>query len=143
MRRWIAMRFPDVQWISTAELAAWSSKAPGEAPVLLDARTPAEFDVSQLGGARWIDPDAADAHPADLSPDTPIVVYCSVGYRSAAVARRLASAGYRRVYNLEGGIFQWANEGRAVYRKQERVYRVHPYDRIWGRLLDDEWHPPR
>jgi len=143
MRRWIAIRFPDVQWISTEDLVDWSSKHEGDAPVLFDARAPAEFAVSHLAGARWIDPDAADANPAGLPLETPIVVYCSVGYRSAVVARKLAAAGYRRVYNLEGGIFQWANEGRAVFRGPERVVEVHPYDRIWGHLLDDRLHPQR
>ena len=43
--------------------------------------------------------------------------------------------GYTEVYNLEGSIFAWANEGRPVYRGKERVQVVHPYDKIWGRLL--------
>ncbi len=38
--------------------------------------------------------------------------------------------------NLKGSIFQWANEGRPVVRDGEPVREVHPYDAVWGRLLD-------
>jgi rhodanese-related sulfurtransferase len=138
LRRWIASRHPDVAWVETERLAAWLSDAAGAGPVLLDARTPAEFAVSHLRGARRIDPEAAGLDPIELAHDTPLVVYCSVGLRSASVAERLARTGFTHVYNLEGGIFQWANEGREVYRGAERVAKVHPFDRGWGRLLRKE-----
>jgi rhodanese-related sulfurtransferase len=109
--------------------------------VLLDARTQSEFDISHLAGASRVDPDSDELDPAPVLGETLVVVYCSVGYRSAAVARRLDAAGFRHVYNLEGGIFQWANEGRAVYRGGKRVEEVHPYNRAWGRLLDAGLHP--
>ena len=50
------------------------------------------------------------------------------------------AAGFEHVYNLEGGIFQWANEGRALYRAGEPAEKVHPYNRTWGRLLDAHRH---
>jgi hypothetical protein len=40
--------------------------------------------------------------------------------------------------NLEGSIFQWANECRPVYRDAAEVQQVHPYDGIWGKLLDKD-----
>lgn len=113
--------------------------------VVLDAREPDEYEVSHLLGAHRVDPDAGDVKgelPDGTPQDARIVVYCSVGYRSAAVARRLEKAGYEHVFNLEGGIFQWANEGRPVYRDGEPVERVHPYDATWGRLLDARLHSP-
>ena len=55
-----------------------------------------------------------------------IVVYCSVGYRSSELAEFLMKTGFTEVYNLEGSIFRWANEGRPVYRAEERVRVVHP-----------------
>ena len=66
---------------------------------------------------------------------TPIVVYCSVGYRSSAIARRLESLGYRNVLNLSGSIFQWVNENRSVYREGKPVTKVHPYQKFWQHLL--------
>ena len=59
-----------------------------------------------------------------------------MGYRSARIADRLETAGFRDVRNLTGSIFQWANEGRPVVRDGEPVREVHPYDAVWGRLLD-------
>ena len=43
---------------------------------------------------------------------------------------------YTNVRNLDGSIFQWANEGRPLVRGNQRVQDVHPYDENWGRLLD-------
>ena len=122
----IAKEFPNVKSIGTAELAKVEPK-----PVLLDVRTAAEFDVSHLAGARRADPEATAASVA-LPKNTPIVTYCSVGYRSAKFAQRLQDAGFTNVRNLEGSIFQWANEGRPI----EPAGKVHPYNSKWGALLN-------
>jgi 3-mercaptopyruvate sulfurtransferase SseA len=63
------------------------------------------------------------------------VAYCSIGYRSAAIIEDLERAGIQNVYNLEGGLFDWANQGRPIYRGEERVEEVHPFNRLWGLLL--------
>lgn len=142
VERTLRTRFADVPTISTDRLGAWLADSTRPAPVLLDARTPEEYAVSRLPGARRVDPDAeADALAAalaDVRADRPVVVYCSVGVRSAAVARRLTEAGFGDVRNLEGSIFRWANEGRPVVRDGEAVREVHPYDAVWGRLLRPE-----
>ena len=65
-----------------------------------------------------------------------IVVYCSVGYRSSQLAEKLRARSIENVFNLEGSLFQWANEGRSLYRGDERVHEAHPYDEEWGQLLD-------
>lgn len=130
----IRSEFPEVQRITTAELAAWLSDGRRATPVLLDVRTRAEFDVSHIEGAQHVEPTAAASmirHPQDR----PIVTYCSVGYRSGAFAQKLIEAGFKNVVNLEGSIFRWANEGRPVVRDGRRVEQVHPYNRTWGLLL--------
>ena len=136
--------FPDVPALSTDSLAARLAR--GETPTLLDVRTAPEYAVSHLPGARRLDPDAPDlAALAGIPRDAPLVVYCSVGYRSAKMARRLRAAGFTDVENLEGSIFRWANEGRLVVRDGLPVREVHPYDAVWGRLLDPALrsHTPR
>jgi rhodanese-related sulfurtransferase len=130
---------PGVSSISTDSLATWLADSSRVPPLLLDAREPEEYAVSHLPGARRVAPDASpDALAAALSGelDRSVVVYCSVGYRSARIADRLEAAGFRDVRNLTGSIFQWANEGRPVVRDGEPVREVHPYDAVWGRLLD-------
>ena len=121
----IAKEFPNVKSIGTAELAKLEPK-----PVLLDVRTAEEFNVSHLSGARRVDPDAATVA---LPKDTPIITYCSVGYRSAKFAQRLQDAGFTNVRNLDGSIFQWANEGRPIAGS---AGKVHPFNKKWGVLLD-------
>jgi len=138
----ISARFPDVQWIDSATLSRWMKHKAPKHLVLLDARTKAEFAVSHLRGARRIDPDAPDIKSLRIPPDATVVVYCSVGYRSADIAHQLMGAGIGKVYNLEGGIFVWANEGRPVYRDKKRVKLVHPYDKIWGRFLHEDLRAP-
>jgi hypothetical protein len=76
----------------------------------------------------------------DLSQDSLIVVYCSVGYRSSVLARKLQDMGVTRVYNLEGSIFKWANEERPLVRNGDTVQKVHPYDAYWGKLLETKYH---
>ncbi len=108
--------------------------------MLVDVRTPEEFAVSHLAGARRVDPEAGAEALAALPRDTAIVVYCSVGWRSAAFAERLRAAGFTHVQNLQGSIFAWANEDRPVVRDGQAVRAVHPYDAVWGRLLRPELH---
>lgn len=137
----IATDFPNVPSISTDSLAEHLSDEAAPRLVLLDARSPEEYAVSHLPGARRVDP-YTDAYPAldTLAPSTPIVVYCSVGYRSAGVVQTLRKQGFTNVANLEGSLFRWANEGRPVYRGNRAVTAVHPYDTSWGQLLADSLH---
>ena len=129
--------FPEVKRISTAELAAWLADTARPAPLLLDVRTQAEYDVSHLQNAVRVEPDAS-ASVVPPPKDRPIVTYCSVGYRSGAFAEKLRAAGFSNVVNLEGSIFAWANEGRPVFRDGVQVEKVHPYNWTWGLLLRKE-----
>lgn len=133
LRPAIAREHPDVAWITVDELVRALRGA--RRPRLLDARTAAEYQVSHLADAARIDPDHPDLRSLGADRASPIVVYCSVGYRSAVVAESLQRAGFRDVKNLEGGIFAWANRGLPVVRAGRRVRDVHPYDATWGRLL--------
>lgn len=143
IKRTVRERFPDVAQVSTAQLSQWLSAPEAERPILLDARSPEEFEVSHLPNAR---PAADEAQAleelSDADRNHRIVVYCSVGWRSSALAQKLKARGYANVSNLEGSIFQWANEGRPVYRDGQQVSQVHPFDAKWGRLLKAELRSP-
>jgi rhodanese-related sulfurtransferase len=139
LKKSLRHKFTKVEWISTGELADWLANKRRPAPVLLDVRTPEEWSVSHLPGARRVDPNASAENVAGgLPKETSIVTYCAVGYRSGEMADRLRAAGFSNVRNLEGSIFQWANEHRPLVRGDERVSTVHPYSAFWGRLLNDE-----
>lgn len=140
----VRTRFPKVAQLSTAELDAWLQDPKRAKPQVLDAREPAEFAVSHLAGAIRVSPDAtAKEILASVDAGRPIVVYCSVGYRSSRLAARLLEAGRKDVSNLEGSIFTWANEGRPLVAGAGKATRlVHPFDRVYGRLLKPECRAP-
>ena len=133
----IRARFPAVNHLPTDTLQVWQKGSlQREDVILLDVREPAEYAVSHLRGARLAPSrDEALKILRGVRTSRRIVLYCSVGFRSSKLAEFLMKTGFTEVYNLEGSIFRWANEGRPVYRAEERVRVVHPYDSYWGRLL--------
>jgi rhodanese-related sulfurtransferase len=140
VRRLTAHKFPDVQWIDRAELARWREDPGRTQPTIIDARTRVEYQVSHLRDAINIDPARPSLRPLKtVAKNDPIVVYGSVGYRSARLAHWLGGQGYTNVRNLAGSIFQWANEDRPVFRDSRPTAEVHPYDRRWGLLLDSRY----
>ena len=133
----IRAKQPEVQGISVDELS--TQVGGNDKLVLLDVRGANEYAVSHLQGAkRAATLDEAKAALADFPKDGEIVVYCSIGYRSAELAAELRGAGYSNVKNLEGSIFEWANTGHTVYREGQPTQLVHPYDAEWGKLLNEE-----
>jgi rhodanese-related sulfurtransferase len=143
LKKSLRHKFAKIEWISTSELADWLSSKRQPAPLLLDVRTVEEWNVSHLPGARRIEPNATAENAAKgLTKERPIVTYCAVGYRSGEVAERLRAAGFTNVRNLEGSIFQWANEHRPLVHENEAVAQVHPYNGFWGRLVNDDVRAP-
>lgn len=140
VRRLTVRKFPEVKWIDGAELARWREDAGRPQPVILDTRTGQEYAISHLRDAVRMDPYRPLLNPLRGFPkDTAIVVYASVGYRSARVARWLAQQGYTNVQNLTGSIFQWANEGRPIFSQGRPTVEVHPYDDRWGLMLESQY----
>jgi rhodanese-related sulfurtransferase len=140
VRRLTARKFPEVQWIDAAELARWRENPARPQPLMLDARSTPEYQVSHLKDAVLMDPRRPTLRPvAGRAKDAPIVVYSSVGYRGARLAHWLLAQGYSNVRDLSGSIFQWANEDRPVFREGQPTSEVHPYDRRWGLLLESRY----
>ena len=130
----IAHDYPTVHHISTETLKADLEQ--GKKMVLIDVREKEEYGVSHLPAAINI----IHAKDITLSKDTPIVVYCSVGVRSAKFAQKLDKLGYTNVLNLRGSIFEWANKGFPLMRGNTGVKSAHPFNRKWGTLLKKELH---
>ncbi|MEL7074969.1 MAG: rhodanese-like domain-containing protein [Cyanobacteria bacterium J06648_1] len=131
----IRWQFPEIQQLSTQDLAAWLEKDKLK-PLLLDARTEQEYQVSHLQDAQLASRKLKNLiDRREVNSATPIVVYCSVGYRSAKIVRQLQSRGYSKAFNLSGSIFQWVNENRLVYQKNQPVKMIHPYQKFWQYLI--------
>ena len=81
----------------------------------LDVREPDEYDQGALPGALHIPRGHLEAQVEGkvLAKDTPIVVYCAGGVRSAFAAKTLGELGYTDVVSMAGGFGRWKDEGRA------------------------------
>ncbi|MDP1579720.1 MAG: rhodanese-like domain-containing protein [Candidatus Didemnitutus sp.] len=142
--RWqIAENFPSVPQLGTTELAAMLGDPAGPRPLLIDTRAAREYAVSHLPGALHAEMIEDVRRLLATAPrDQAVVLYCSVGWRSSRLAADLLQADpARSVHNLDGSLFQWANEGRPLVTPDGTpTHRAHPYDQRWGRLLDARLH---
>lgn len=136
----ITKALPNVAHISSDDLQNRLSTAP-QNTLVFDTRPVAEYSVSHINTAHRVDPDIA---PQDLTArydvvGKDVVLYCSVGWRSSllgeATREALLYAGAKSVRNLEGGLFGWHNEGRAVVNATGPTIFIHPYDNKWGQLI--------
>jgi rhodanese-related sulfurtransferase len=137
--------YPNVSLITTEDLHNLLAGQDPVKPILLDTREPEEYAVSHLPGAYLATTEEeALGIIAKAGTDRQIVLYCAVGYRSTVMAKKLQAKGVTKVYNLEGSIFKWANEGREIYQGDQRVNVVHPYNSRWRQLLDKRlWSKPK
>lgn len=104
---------------------------------ILDTREKEEFEVSHLPNAIRVGYDSFDLSTTDgLDKGKPVLVYCTVGARSQDIGRKLQAAGFTRVYNLYGGIIQWANSGKTLEAAGMPTDKVHTYSRAWGIWLE-------
>jgi rhodanese-related sulfurtransferase len=130
---------PSVPQLSVADLATWLADPKRPRPLLIDVRPLEEFADGHLDGAlRAETVDEAMPLLQKRAPGQIAVLYCSVGYRSSELASKLIAHGVARIYDLEGSIFEWANDGYPVIATNGVKNKVHPYDRKWGTLLHRE-----
>lgn len=79
---------------------------------LVDVRTIKEFNEHYIKGAENIVfDDNFDEKIKKLQKDKPIILYCRTGRRSKKCAEVLAERGFKKIYDLKGGITQWRKEG--------------------------------
>ena len=77
---------------------------------LLDVREPHELQISALPGAVNIPLGTLAARLSELDSAQDMVVFCKTGTRSTRALELLASAGFKKVKNLRGGINAWAKD---------------------------------
>ncbi len=108
--------------------------------IFLDSRQRKEFDVSHIKNSMYVgDRDFSIDKLSQISKDANIVVYCSVGLRSDKIAKEIIDAGYTKVHNMLGGIFEWINEGYPVYDSTGNpTSSVHGYSGFWGSFVNSD-----
>ncbi len=94
--------------ITPAELDARRRR--GDDLDLVDVREPHEWEIGRIEGARLAPLSAFAESLRTLDSARDVVVYCKSGVRSAKVVRQLQAAGFRKVWNLAGGILRWSEE---------------------------------
>ncbi len=77
---------------------------------VIDVREPHEWNICNLDVAELIPLGSFPAQMNRLDSAEEIVVMCRSGTRSAYAVRLLQEAGFRKVYNLTGGILAWSDE---------------------------------
>jgi adenylyltransferase/sulfurtransferase len=99
-----------VPQMTPAELKARLDK--GDNPFILDVREQHEWEISNLSdlGAVLIPKGQVLEHMGELDTAQEMVVYCRTGVRSADVIRQLREHGFKKMWNLDGGINRWAKE---------------------------------
>jgi rhodanese-related sulfurtransferase len=81
----------------------------GEKFLLVDVREESEYAKDHLPKAIHLGRGIIERDIEDRAPelDTPLVLYCGGGYRSALAADNLQKMGYTRVLSMDGGIRGW------------------------------------
>lgn len=74
---------------------------------LFDVRPESEGDIARIAAGRTLNDETVD-YIKSLDKSTPIAFYCHHGMRSRGVAQSVLQEGFKKVYNLKGGIDAWS-----------------------------------
>ena len=120
--------FPDAEEIDVEGFLKLQAR--GEV-LLVDVREHDERAISTIPGS--ISKEAFEEIADDLA-DVPVVVHCTIGYRSARYVESLKARGVH-AYNLKGSILSWVHAGQPVVDPEgNETKRVHVYGKHWDLL---------
>ena len=91
----------------------------GEKIMLVDVREESEFDKDHLPGAIHLGKGVIERDIEARVPDlnTPLVLYCGGGFRSALAADNLQKMGYSNVISMDGGVRGWREKNYPMTRE--------------------------
>ena len=78
--------------------------------LVVDVREPHELDICRIPGTTHIPMGQVPDRLKELDPEAEILVHCRSGGRSGKIVAFLQTQGYKKVFNVEGGILAWAEE---------------------------------
>lgn len=81
----------------------------GDDLYVLDVREPHEYQICNIGG-HLIPLGDLPQRVNELDSSREIVAHCRSGVRSAKAAEFLRQAGFKKLWNLKGGILAWSDE---------------------------------
>ena len=97
-------------------VSEFSNKVAEAGVVTLDVRTPGEFNEGHIEGALLVDFQSGNFENeiASLDKSKTYAVYCRSGNRSGQAVKVMSEAGFTNIYNLNGGVIDWANAGKTL-----------------------------
>jgi len=97
-------------------VSEFSNKVAEAGVVTLDVRTPGEFNEGHIEGALLVDFQSGNFENeiASLDKSKTYAVYCRSGNRSGQAIEVMREAGFTNIYNLNGGVIDWANAGKTL-----------------------------
>jgi rhodanese-related sulfurtransferase len=128
---------PKFRDVPVVQAAALKAELASGGTVLVDVRSDEERAISMIAGA--ISSAEFERQAAELE-GSPVVTYCTIGYRSSAYAEKLLRDGWN-VRNLEGSILAWTHAGgELVDPAGNPTRRVNVYAERWN-LVADGYEP--
>ena len=84
--------------------------------VVLDVRTPDEFQSGHIAGAKNLDAQSDDFAEklAGLDKSTTYLLHCAAGGRSSRVLKRMRGLDFKSIYHMPGGISAWEEAGKPL-----------------------------
>ena len=119
--------FPDIADLSVAE----TLQRLDSGLVFIDARSEEERAISTLPSALSLEAFRLRLEKYPQLKDSDLIVYCTIGYRSALLTMTLRGEGLR-AYNLQGGILAWVANGQIVQNGSAVSKRIHTYGKQWN-----------
>ena len=99
--------------VTNMNVEDFSKKTAESGVVILDVRTPGEFMTGHIQDAQNIDfeSESFESQIESLDKNGTYAVYCRSGNRSGQAVKVMQDAGFKNIYNLDGGVIDWANSG--------------------------------
>jgi rhodanese-related sulfurtransferase len=102
--------------VTNLNVSDFAKKVSDTSVVVLDVRTPGEFQEGHLQNAINVDYEginfAGEVNKLDKSKT--YAVYCRSGRRSGLATEVMAKNGFKSVFNLNGGVIEWQNAGQQL-----------------------------
>lgn len=109
--------------------------------VFLDARELEEYKTSHIQNAIHVGFDnfKLESLVPEIRKEDPIIIYCSIGYRSEKIGAILKANGYQNVFNLYGSIFEWVNQHHPVVDiNGKSSSSLHTFNKKWSKWVENE-----
>ena len=85
-------------------------------PTLIDCRESSEWEQGHIPGATLVPLSTLNQniHALENKKSSPLILQCRSGKRSLRACQFLSDNGFENLYNLEGGILAWMEEGNDI-----------------------------